>query len=110
MRPVKALLNEQHAAPDVERFRRSHHEAIAELQAIARTAPTIVPNVTLVDAVPATIAHKLGRRPVFVQVSVTRGAGAPGYINETLSQRTDKVIVLEANDYGATITVDVQVS
>jgi hypothetical protein len=94
-----------------EEVRRTHASAIEALQADANArAFVVVSDVRLPDATEVPVAHKLGRTPRIVKVSVPRGAVAAGYINEVRggTDRT-KVIVLRADDYGGTVTVDVEV-
>lgn len=107
----RALPQQQLADPLTEEVRRTHAQAIAALQGDANERATILlPNVVLPDATNVNIPHKLGRAPRFVTVSVPRGAAAAGYINEVRTgiDRT-KVIVLRADDFGATVTVDLEV-
>lgn len=99
--PVK-LADEQ-----LERVRRNHADAIGELQKLPSSAARIVYNVSLADGVSTPIAHGLGRRPTFVSHSVVRGASTTGRIVET--NRDDRFVYLTAADWGATITIDVEV-
>lgn len=97
-----------------EQVRRSHAEAISELQRAIQ--PKIFRNVVLEPLVETPIQHGLGRAPQMIVTSPPRGAGTTGMIVEfdsTFSSgigidRT-KIIVLRAQDFGATITVDVMV-
>jgi hypothetical protein len=93
---------------DTERVRRSHSEAIKDLQ---RSLPRVIPNIALVDGKATTVAHGLGRAPRAVIQSIARGSVSAGFITETRPSGTDrsKTIVLQASGYGATITVDVVV-
>lgn len=109
-RPFRQLTGKRLADPEVEQSRRETHEAIVELQRHANTATLVIANVELADGVATRIQHGLGRAPRIVKVSVPRGALAAGYINE-IRGGTDraKLITLQADDYGATVTVDVEV-
>ncbi len=87
-------------------------EAITMLQRDADDkASTILPSVALPDATRVTVAHKLGRVPRFVTTSIPRGAVTGGVINEVRDSATDrtKFLILQADDFGATITVDIEV-
>ena len=107
----RSLPAQQLAEPSVEEVRRAHAAAIAGLQKDANDRETItLANVALPDAASVTIAHRLGRAPRFVAISVPRGAVAAGYVNEIRTGvDRSKVIVLQADDYGATVTVDIEV-
>lgn len=91
-----------------ERVRRSHHDALAELQGLALAGARILQGVTLEDGVAKTIAHGLGRKPAYVSAGIPRGAIAAGYVVET--SRDARSLVLTASGYGATITVDLVVA
>lgn len=95
---------------DIERVRQMQHNAIRELQRKAEDVE-ITEGVLLADGEETIVPHGLGRAPRFVTVSVPRGAAAAGYVNEVRSDSHDrtKYVVLQADDYGATITVDVEV-
>jgi hypothetical protein len=101
------------ALPDplAERVRRNHDECIRELQQLPSATLHVVKNVSLVDGVETTVAHKLGRLPDFVQVSVPRGATTNGSVDEIRDGTHDraKVIVLLASGYTTTVLVDVVV-
>lgn len=94
-----------------ERVRRSHAAAIVELQGLPAASQRVVPNVRLKDGVATAINHRLDRAPVFVGVSVPRGAVSAGFIVEVRGGNIEptKQLVLTASGYGATITVDVVV-
>ncbi len=91
---------------DAERARRDHVERIDELQGLPFCGARVIPNVTLADGVATSVAHGLGRNPVWICESVIRGAVSAGYITETRTGDRSRVVTLTANDYGATITVD----
>ena len=97
---------------DADRVRRSHADAIRELQQAPAAREVFLQDKQLADATPTPIAHGLGRVPRHVSVSVPRGAASAGYINEIRSSAYDRsqYIVLQADDYGATVTVDVRVA
>ncbi len=92
-----------------ERANQHHEDRINELQQLPSAGLTVLPNITLADGVATIISHRLGRRPLWVGVSVPRGAATTaGYIIETRDGTQDptKFLILTANDYGATVTVD----
>lgn len=97
--------------PDAERVRRNLDDRISELQALPFTRATVIQNVSLPDATDIPVAHSLGRKPLAVLVSPPRDNTAAGRISETRATNysRDKVIVLQANGYGATILVDLVV-
>jgi hypothetical protein len=107
----RALPQQQLADPLTEEVRRTHAQAIDALQRdLNERAAVVIENVSLPNATDVTIAHKLGRAPRFIAVSVVRGAAAAGYINEIRgSTDRSKLIVLRATGFGATITADVRV-
>lgn len=94
----------------IERVRRNLHAAIDELQRLPAARAVFIKNVELGDGVTTPIAHSLGR-PVFVKHSPVRGAVSAGFIEELRDGQHDRsrFIVLRANDYGATVTVDLEV-
>ena len=85
-------------------------EAVRELQVARQSTGKLIKDVDLADATDTVIQHGLGRAAVLV-VSPPRGASTSGRIEETRSDAYDrsKVSVLQANGYGATVTVDVWV-
>ncbi len=90
-----------------ERCNRNHADRIDELQVLPFAGAIIVPNIKLVDSVVTPIAHKLGRIPKWVGVSVIRGATATGRIVENqLGVDLVRLVSLTATGHGATITVD----
>lgn len=113
---MKPILDRRLEDADADQVRRSHADAIRELQALPAAGEVLIPNVSLVSGAETPIAHKLGRAPVFVQVSVVSGAVTAGIITEFRTvfsngapvDRT-KIIVLQASGYGATVRVDVLV-
>jgi hypothetical protein len=106
---VITLLPIKLADTDAERVRRTHHDAITELQQLRMTGARLLEGVELEDGVPTLVAHGLGRR-VAVFPSAIRGASSSGRIDE-IRDGVDfkKFVKLEANGYGATITVDLWV-
>ncbi len=93
-----------------EEVRRSHHDAIGELQRAPLAGAKVVSGVRLENGKATTVAHGLGRAPKWVGISALRGAASAGFINETRSGDTSKSVTLTASGYGATITVDVMVA
>lgn len=96
---------------DAELVRLEHERKIVELQKMPASATKHIRDVVLADGTSTPIAHGLGRRPVFWTASGLRGATAAGFILDVRDGSYDltKYLVLEANDYGATITVDLEV-
>jgi hypothetical protein len=103
-------IKEPVSATDLERLRRNHHDAIAELQAGPSARARIIRDVTLADGIATPIAHGLGR-PAFVTHSPPRGPVAAGWIEEVRDGNHDrtKYVVLKANSYGGPVTVDLEV-
>jgi hypothetical protein len=96
---------------DADRVRRSHAEAIGELQGRPMAAANIVEGVSLADGVATSIPHGLGRPAKFVTPSAPRGPSTSGRIEEIRGTHDrNKYVVLKASGYGATITVDVLVA
>jgi hypothetical protein len=108
--PVKAPLSIKLTDDDAEQVRRSHHDAIAELQKQPAVALKAIAGVELPDGVTVQVAHGLGRAPVFVRESIPRGAVTAGLLVEVRTgvDRT-KYVALVATGWGATITVDLEV-
>ena len=66
--------------------------------------------VALPDGQIVPVAHRLGRAPAWVGVSVPRGPVSAGYVEEVRdSADRARVVALRATGYGATITVDLAV-
>ncbi len=99
------------ADPDAEIVRRNHADGIAALQKAAASIPVVIAEVTLADGVETPVAHRLGRKPLWVRESCPRGATATGRVVEVRTGSYDraKVVVLQATGWGATITVDLLV-
>lgn len=105
MKPLPLKLDDEKS----ERVRRTHEAAILELQTDVKR--TIIAGVDLANGVATTIVHRLGRVPALVSISVPRGAVSAGYVVETHAGVDRKqALVLTASGYGATITVDVEVT
>lgn len=108
----RPIATKEHPDAVIEEMRRDLARAITDLQRdMNEQQALIIANVTLPDATPVTVPHKLGRAPQFVRASVVRGAAAAGYINEIRSAAIDraKYIQLQADDFGATIVLDLEV-
>lgn len=91
---------------DAEIVRRSHDEAIRELQL---QALKVIANVSLADGVATPVSHGLGRAPLWVAPSAPRNPSTSGRIEEIRDGDRSRTITLKASGYGATITVDVAV-
>ncbi len=99
------------AATKAEEVRRSHHDAIGELQRAPLAGAKVVSGVRLENGKATTVAHGLGRAPKWVGISAVRGASSAGFINETRGGvDAARVLVLTASGFGATITIDVMVT
>lgn len=61
---------------DAERVRQSHHQAIREIQDLPIASARVIRNVTVVNNNSVTVAHGLGRAPIYVGVSAIRWDGA----------------------------------
>lgn len=102
------LANQTLADATAEQVRRSHHDALSELQASPLAGAKVV-SVKLENGKATTVSHGLGRVPKAVLVSVVRGATtSAGYIKETREAvDPSKAVMLTASGYGATVQVDV---
>lgn len=96
---------------DAERVRREHADAIAELQKLPAASLTVLAGIELEDGVATPIAHGLGRKPLWVSPSAPRDATSTGRIAEVRSGSYDRsrFVVLQADGWGATITIDLAV-
>ena len=72
-------------------------------------AGMVIVTVDLADGVNTTVAHKLGRPPRAVVQGLVRGAASAGIIRDltTAARDRSKTLLLRADGYGATITVDI---
>lgn len=95
----------------VDRVARDHARRIDDLGKLPASGMRVITGVELADGVETPVAHGLGRRATYVRESCPQGAAATGRIEEvrTASYDADKFVVLKANGWGATITIDVQV-
>lgn len=94
-----------------ELVRLEHERKILELQGQPLVGARALRDVQLADAVATPVAHGLGREAT-VLVSPPRGASSTGRITEvraTGGPDRSKFVVLQANGWGATITVDLVV-
>lgn len=96
---------------EVEQVRRDHHDRIVELQALPATSLRILPGIVLADGVATPVAHGLGRRARWVRESCVRGGSTVGSVKEirTGAYNPDRYVVLQADGWGADVTVDVVV-
>lgn len=106
-------LDKRLADSDAEQVRRSHAEAIDELQNVKILDAVVIRDQELADQRQVTIPHKLGRVPKFVCISPIRfpGGATAGQVIENRSQPNDrsKSIVLVAAGFTSTIVVDVMI-
>lgn len=105
---LRAVITPRLPEPQAEEARRVLVESVRELQALPAASLGVIANVDLADGALVSVAHKLGRAPLFVACSAPRGPAAAGYIEE-VRDGTDRkrVVILRAVGYGATVTVDV---
>lgn len=91
-----------------EEVRRNHETCIRELQQMPGAGVAVIASIELADGVPRRVAHGLGRAPAWVGPSAIRGAVTSGHVGEDRSSGVDrtKAVLLVANGFGATITVD----
>lgn len=108
---MKRLTSIRLPEPAAEQARQEHAAAIRELQDLPAAAARVIAGVELEDGVVTPVAHGLGRPPAFVQASCPRNPSTSGRIEEVRAGDHDRsrVVALEANGWGATITVDVLV-
>lgn len=103
---------------DSERARKAHALAIRELQDLPAASLRVIPGVEIPDAGTVLVAHRLGRAPAWVGVSVptaptalTTGRivdpGAVDFAGNPIDR--SKVVMLAANGWGRSIFVDVMV-
>lgn len=97
------------ADQDQERWRRNVEAQVRELQTVPAASLVVLSGVELADGIETKIAHRLGRRPVLTFPSFVRGAITTGRIDEGDSADPTKYLVLTANGWGATITIDIGV-
>lgn len=111
---MRALVDAKLADDNAERVRKSHADAIREIQDLPAASVRIVRGVVLANGVETEVAHGLGRLPIAVLPGAPMGAATVGFIAQFGSVHTNgapikrtEVVVLQATGYGATITVDV---
>lgn len=94
-----------------EVVRRNHDQRISFIERSPAASLLVIQDVELADGVETTVAHSLGRKPKIIIYGAPRGPVAAGWIEEVRLGNVDrtKCIVLKANSYGATITVDIEV-
>lgn len=109
---VKRLTNTTLPEAAAERVRQEHHRAIEELQALPCVTLRVIRDVELEDGKPKPVPHGLGRPALWVRESCPRGASTTGRVTEVRTGSGDRkhVVVLQADGWGATITVDVLVA
>lgn len=104
-----ALVSLKLADQAAERVRVSHAAAIGGKQ----DQILIIPGVSLPSGTNVLVAHKLGRAPSWVGVSAIRGAptaaGLVQDITAAIGADATKYLALQAQHFGATITVDLAV-
>jgi hypothetical protein len=110
---MKTLLDSQLSDATAERVRRSHAEAITEIQDLPATSIRCIPNVELPNAVGVQVPHRTGKK-VRCWTSPPRGGGAGGGIFDfgatTPAGRPNdqtQFVCLFATGFGATVVVDV---
>lgn len=107
--PVPA--NTKKVAPTVREpedpFQREVKRFIAAQSALDLAEFSLLGSISLPAATSVRITHGLGRTPKGIFLSPIRGSTTPGVITEI--SRDTNAITLQANGYGATISVDVSV-
>lgn len=111
MARLSAPITPRLADVDVERMRREHDLKIVELQGLPASSMLVISGVTLANGVTTPVNHGLGRVPVWIRESTIRGATTAGYLIEIRDTHADRThtVQLQANGYGATITIDLAV-
>lgn len=102
--PIGAKLRDD----DAERVRRNHEERVTQIQKVPILGGVEILDQELPDGVDVYISHGLKRRARCF-VSPPRGGSASGSINDrTVAIEADRnrYIVLRADDWGATVKVD----
>lgn len=100
------------ADPKADEMARDHAKRLREMQDAPAINARVFRDIELPDGEDVHIKHGFGVVPSMVTVSVPRGAiTAAGWIEEVASGSTDRrnAVVLQANDYGATVTVNVEI-
>lgn len=92
---------------DAERVRLEHEQKLREIQRAPAIGLAVVGDFELEDGVSLPIPHKLGRRPLTYMTTPPKNAVSAGYIVEVA--RDERYVTLQANGYGATITVTLTV-
>lgn len=102
-----------------DRMLSSHAQAIETIQRSPAQQLRVIGNVVLADTANVYVPHGLGQQPIFVKASAPRGAlgagivrdvtdgAVPGLFNTPVDR--SRYVVLRADGYGATITVDILV-
>lgn len=101
--PARLQVKDEEVERAIDEVRRSTVELVRDpfLSGIDIT-------ITLVDTIPLTIRHHLGRKFVNYSLSAPTGATATGRIVETTSTSAD-TLILTATGHGATITVRLRI-
>jgi len=114
---VKSLVATRLIDVEAERVRRSHADAITELQLLAILGSRLIKNIEIADNTDIVVSHGLGRAPEFVWLSPVRQANANGIIREFRVKNpftgvpilANKVVCLRADGFGSTIVFDMAV-
>lgn len=95
-----------------EQVRKEHHDAITAMQKSPIVSTVHVQDVSLANGIATPVPHTLGRIPKMVKIGAPRGAAAAGYITEVRDGSVDrsKYVNLQANGFGATVVVDLEVT
>lgn len=102
-----------------KRITTSLAQGIQELQGLPAMGMRVLRDVKLEDTINTFVSHGLGRRPLWVRESCVRGAVSTGIVRDlsdgalvglfTGPVDRNRYVVLRADGYGATITVDILV-
>jgi hypothetical protein len=106
----RAITTPRLPEPQAEEVRRLIVDAVRELQALPAASLGVLADVQVPDGQLVAVPHRLGRPPRFVVISAPRGPVSAGFVEEVRDGADRaRVVVLRAQGYGATITVDVVV-
>lgn len=94
--------------PEAERVRRNHEERIGQIQKVPIVGGRELLDLELPDGTDVYVSHGLGRRPRCL-VSPPRGGTSTGCIHDrtvAIDADRSRYVVLRADDWGATVKVD----
>lgn len=102
--------------PNAEAVRKNVDQRVREIQDLPAIGLRVIKNVSLPNGVVVLVEHLLGRKPLWVGLSIPRGAASAGIVSDfgsmdAAGNSVDRAqyVPMGASSYGATITVDVLV-